>query len=168
MKANPPMAEGPFIYRFEIVGQPPRKSNNRVIRWVYRSKSDPKRKTHGPMRPIVAKSDEAIAWVNEAIEQVPEDFKLMLGSLEEPLGITFFITYRNERPDLSAELICDMLQDAGMLKDDRYLREKHLYWYKNKERQGVKILLFSSLDDPILIQVRDLFLDCLEDRNGSM
>ena len=168
MQANPPMAEGPFIYRFEIVGQPPRKSNNRVIRWVARRKNDPKRHTKGPMRPIVAKSDEAIAWVNESIKRVPPDFKLQLGSLKEPLAIVFFVTYRDERPDLSAELICDMLQEAGVLADDRYLREKHLYWFKNPDRQGVKILLFSSLDDPILVKVRDLFLDCLEDRNGSM
>ena len=156
-----------LIYRFEIVGQPPRKSNNRVIRWVYRSKNDPNRHK-GSKRPINAKSDKAIAWVKGAIEQIPEDFKLDLGNLEEPLGIVFFITYRDERPDLSAELICDMLQKAGVLKDDRYLREKHLYWYKNKERQGVKVLLFTSFDDPILNQVRDLFLDCLEDRNGVM
>jgi len=156
------------IYRFEIVGQPPRKSNQRQIKWVYRKKGDPRRATKGARRPIVAKSDAAIAWVNEAIKQVPEEFKLQLGSLEESLGIAFFITYRDERPDLSAELICDMLQEAGVIADDRYLREKHLYWYKSKERQGVRVLLFSSLDDPLLVQVRDLFLDCLEDRKGSM
>lgn len=161
------MAEKPLIYRFEIVGQPPRKSNNRVIRWIYRNKNDPKRKTHGLKRPINAKSDEAIAWVVDAIRQVPDEFKLALGSLKESLAIAFFITYRDERPDLSAELICDMLQKAKVLQDDRYLREKHLYWYKNKERQGVKVLLFSSLDDPLLVQVRRLFLDCLNGK-GSM
>lgn len=157
-----------LIYRFEIVGQPARKSNQRQIKWIYRKKSDPKRHTKGAKRPIVIKSDKAIAWMKEAIAQVPAEFKLGLGSLKVPLGITFFITYRNERPDLSAELICDMLEEAGVISNDRYLREKHLYWFKNRERQGVKILIFSSLDDPILNQARDLFLDCLPGKKGVM
>lgn len=155
------------VYYLEIAGQPPRKSNNRVIRWVWRRANDPKRRTHSPKRPIVAKSDQAIAWVSDAIEQIPDEYKAELGDLEHPLGIVFFITYRDERPDLSAELICDMLQEAGVLKDDRYLREKHLYWYKNKDRQGVKILLFSSLESETLESIKDMFLAFLPDQNGS-
>ena len=162
------MNNGPPIYFFEIIGQPFRKSNQRQIKWVYRRKNDPKRYTHGAKRPIVTKSEGAIAWVKEAISQVPNEIKLKLGTLKDPLGVVFFITYRSEKSDLSSELICDMMQAAGIVKDDRYLREKHEYFFKNPLMQGVKVLLFSTIDDPILVEIRQQFINLLPDKKGAM
>jgi len=109
-------------------GQPPRKSNNRrVVR------------TGGKTR--VIKSQKALAWVKQAITLTPVYAKLELGSLDRPLTVTMHIYYETRRPDLSGELVLDMMQKAGIIKDDRYVYELHLFKHFSKERPGVRVTI---------------------------
>jgi len=109
-----------------INGQPPRKSNNRRI--VYQGN-----------RPRVIKSQKALDWTKSALLQVPDHAKLNLGSLDDPLCINMDIWYETRRPDLSGELVLDMLQKAGVIADDRYVYALHLYKHFDRAAPGVGI-----------------------------
>jgi len=109
-----------------IDGQPPRKSNSRRIA-----------KQGGKTR--VIKSRAALDWTEAAILQVPADARRQVGSAERPLAVTMNIFYTSHRPDLSGELVLDMLQRAGVIKDDRYVYHLHLFKHFSKNEPGVLI-----------------------------
>jgi Holliday junction resolvase RusA-like endonuclease len=112
-----------------IEGQPPRKSNSRRIVVNRQTK-----------KPMLIKSREALNWVKAAIDQVaPELRELRMGSADKPLAIVFIVYYKTRRPDLSVELIMDMLQEAGVISDDRYVYETHAYKNFDPENPGVEI-----------------------------
>ena len=116
---------------FWIDGQPPRKSNSRRI--------GTRKRNDGSTHPIVFKSQAALNWVEAALLQVPDGAKLELGSLDRPLIITMHVYYKTRRPDLSGELVLDTLQKAGVIKDDRYVYEWHLYKHIDRDRPGVLV-----------------------------
>ena len=91
-----------------INGQPPRKSNNRRIILINK-------------KPRLIKSAAAIQWVKDAILQIPQSSRKKLGRPGHPVSISCMITYRNRLPDLSVELLLDVLQKAGVISDDRYV-----------------------------------------------
>jgi Holliday junction resolvase RusA-like endonuclease len=115
---------------FWIAGQPPRKSNSRQI--VRRGRNGP---------PMIIKSQEARNWTQAALLQVPTNAKKNLGSAKQPLAVSMDIYYTSHRPDLSGELVLDMLQKAGVIKDDRYVYAWHLYKHFDKKRPGVSIAI---------------------------
>jgi Holliday junction resolvase RusA-like endonuclease len=77
--------------------------------------------------PFSCKSDAALQWVDDALRQIPGSARLGLGSKEQPLCISFWVRYASRRPDLSVELIMDVLQKAGVISDDRWVYETHAY-----------------------------------------
>lgn len=111
-----------------IEGQPPRKSNSRQIVTNWRTG-----------KPISIKSRAARQWVQDAIRQIPAEAKQGLGNADKPLAITFVVWYKTRRPDLSIELVLDMLGEAGVISDDRHNYERHVYKMFDKERPGVWI-----------------------------
>jgi len=111
-----------------IDGQPPRKSNNRRI--VRRGRNGP---------PMSIKSQGALDWIRAANMQIPVDARQCLGSLERPLRIRMDIYYKSRRPDLSGELVLDLLQTVGVISDDRYVYAWELYKHFDKERPGIAI-----------------------------
>jgi len=113
-----------------IQGQPPRKSNSRRI---------VKNKRTG--KPMVIKSKEALAWLKAAAWQIPEEAKCNVGRPDQPLRITFFVRYETRMPDLSTELVLDMLQKNGVIKDDRYVFEKVEQKIIDGRDPGVDILI---------------------------
>ena len=115
---------------FFIHGQPPRKSNSRKIVTNRRTG-----------KPMLIKSKEALAWVNSALKQIPHHAQQGIGSAEHPIRATFHVYYETRRPDLSVELVLDVLQKAGVISDDRHVYECHAYKWFDKYRPGVQVEL---------------------------
>lgn len=118
------------MIRLNIAGQPPRKSNSRRI--VTNKRTG---------KPMLVKSAEALRWMKEASLQVPVHFRLGLGSVDRPLSVTCWVRYRTRRPDLSIELVLDMLQKAGVISDDRHVYEFHAFKEFDKDNPGVEVLI---------------------------
>ena len=114
----------------QLSGQPPRKSNSRRI---VRNK-----RTGAPM---LIKSKDALAWMRDADKQIPPEARQGLGSADRPLSITFWVRYASRRPDLSVELILDLLQKAGVISDDRHVYEYHAFKEFDSDAPGVEVLV---------------------------
>lgn len=114
------------MIRLTIMGQPSSKANSRRI------------VTFGG-RPASIKSREAIAYERDAMRQIPPAARQRL---DGPVRMTIRIWYASERPDLDESLILDILQDrwerdrhsggrvlvrAGVYRNDRQVRERHVY-----------------------------------------
>lgn len=119
-----------MVIEFWIGGQPPRKSNSRVIVTNRRTG-----------KPMVIKSKEARDWVAAALLEIPQEARLGLGSLDEPLAVTYRVFYKTRLPDLSIELIKDALEKAGVISNDRYIYEDHAYKHFSKDEPGVLVYI---------------------------
>jgi hypothetical protein len=120
---------------FTILGEPASKANSREIALV-----GPKDKK----RVLVRKGDKALSYERDALRQLPPTARLRL---EGPVAVTLRIFYASERPDLDESIVLDVLQDrwgkrdgpalgergtrvllqAGVYRNDRQVREKHVY-----------------------------------------
>lgn len=121
------------LVRFVIHGEPASKANQRQL--VMRGK-----------KPMLIKSEKALAYEAAAIRQVPPKCRLRL---EGPVRFTARIFYASERPDLDESVLLDCLQDmwttvrvpaaggginevrqlvqAGVYRNDRQVRERHVF-----------------------------------------
>lgn len=114
------------MIRLTILGQPCSKANSRQIVTI-------------GGRPSVIKSADARAYERDALRQIPPAARRRLDGL---LRMTIRIWYASERPDLDESLILDVLQDrwkrdkvtgervlvqAGVYRNDRQVRERHVY-----------------------------------------
>lgn len=114
------------MIRLTILGQPCSKANSRQIVTI-------------KGRPTPIKSKEALAYERDALRQIPPAARRRL---DGPLRMTIRIWYATERPDLDESLILDVLQDrwqrdkrtgervlvqAGVYRNDRQVRERHVY-----------------------------------------
>ncbi len=129
-----------LLAEFVIVGQPPRKSNQRRIVRRGRGKN---------ARPMLIKSAEALQYEKDFIKQVTGQYKQQWGSLEEDLRVDINVWYTNRRPDLSIELIKDCLTKAKVIKDDRYIREERTNGYVDKENPRISIRLYRIVGERI-------------------
>jgi Holliday junction resolvase RusA-like endonuclease len=123
-----------LIVEFEVEGKLPRKSNQRQLVRAGRGKN---------ARPMIIKSKEAREYIKKFRDSVPEEFHdIELGDLDTDLRLDVIVWYRDRRPDLSIELLKDAIEDAGVIKNDRYIREEHIYGFVDKENPRVKIRLY--------------------------
>ena len=114
------------MIRLVILGQACSKANSRQIVTI-------------KGRPTPIKSKEALAYERDALRQIPPAARQRL---EGPVRMTIRIWYASERPDLDESLILDVLQDryatdkrsgarvlvqAGVYRNDRQVRERHVY-----------------------------------------
>lgn len=124
---------GPVLWTAVILGQPYSKANSRKLVAV--------RQAGQPMRPMFIKSEEARAYEQHALAQ--------LAKLRPPrpiagdLSFVCMVWYESRRPDLDTSLIEDVLQKAGIIENDRQLREKHLYWRLDPRQPRALIELHS-------------------------
>lgn len=88
------------------------------------------------MRPI--KSDKALSFVTAAGYQVPTlpDDQMLQGILTAHI----WIYYPSERNDLDESLVLDVLQ-GKVYKNDRQVRERHVYHAIDKQNPRVDIIL---------------------------
>lgn len=113
------------MIRLTIHGQPVSKSNRSQIIKLGERYS-------------LGKSTEAKAYIRDTLRQIPPAARQQL---EGPLRITLRMFYASERPDLDESQLLDCLQDqwkrdptagrvllqAGVYRNDRQIREKHVY-----------------------------------------
>ena len=103
-----------------ILGNLPRKSNSRQLF---------KNRRTGKL--FSAKSSKALKYEDYFIMQAVS-IKRGLFVDKEPLKLTCHIYYQSKLSDLSDELFCDLLQKSGIIPNDRYIVEKHLYHHIDK------------------------------------
>ena len=100
-----------------VLGEPASKANSRQLKWNFKAK-----------RNFLVKSDKAIAYRVSALEQIKPPATPILGDV----SLTAKIFYASRRPDLDESLIMDILQEAGVIKNDRQIKIKHIYWGLDK------------------------------------
>lgn len=89
-----------------------------------------------------AKSGEAEKYARDFYWQVPVDYRdLQLGSLKSPLRLIVTVYYRTRRSDLDVGLLLDCLQLAGVIRNDRFVIEQHLYAAVDRNNPRVELTL---------------------------
>jgi Holliday junction resolvase RusA-like endonuclease len=107
---------------FKIFGEPASKSNSRKI------------VRYGGISRLI-KSSKALSY-SAAFKQ-----QAVAGDLlEGDLCVTIHIWYASRRPDLDESLILDLLQDVAY-KNDRQVKEKHIYHHLDKENPRCEIVV---------------------------
>ena len=107
--------------KFVIQGQPYSKANSRkAVRFGNRT--------------AFIKSDKARAYLKEFEEQC-----IVLDPLiEGDVSVFMFIYYASRRPDLDESLILDAME-GFIYKNDRQVKEKHIYWGLDKDNPRAEI-----------------------------
>ncbi len=127
---------GEMLYHGVIAGEPSSKANSRRV--VVHQKTG---------RHMFIKSKPAMAYVKSFKEQITrkrasaKNYK-EVGVLECKLVMVCEVYYKTERKDLDVSLICDCLETNGVIKNDRLIREMHLYHYLDKEFPRSEIWLY--------------------------
>ena len=101
---------------FVIFGEPASKANSRKLVTI-------------KGRPAFIKSQKARDYVEAFKKQCPSLGDQML---EGELYVCMMIYYASRRPDLDESVILDCMQDL-IYKNDRQVREKHIYWGLDKD-----------------------------------
>jgi len=110
--------------RLTILGEPASKANSRKL-------------VKFGKRPAIIKSEKARSYESTALLQIPPALRVRLPGR---VRVTMHIFYSSERPDLDESVVLDCLQDrwhgkgehrtlvqAGVYRNDRQVREKHVY-----------------------------------------
>jgi len=119
-----------FLTSLVIYGQLPRKSNQRRIVRINNY-------------PRIIKSQAALEYEEAAFLQITGDKKGSYGSLENPLLLVANIYYRSRRSDLSVELLKDVLERTGVVKNDRYIVEEITGAYVDQDNPRSELWLFA-------------------------
>ena len=108
--------------------------------WIVAGELASKANSRRYIRPgLIIKSPKALAYCDIFAFQVrpkPEDC-----ILEGEVILTASIFYSSQRPDLDESLLMDCIQKSGLLKNDRQIREKHIYHGIDRERPRVEFEL---------------------------
>lgn len=110
--------------KLKIAGAPPSMKNSRRLVTI-----------RGQARFI--RSSKALDWEQGALLQIPKS-KVGLLPAKTPLRLTATIFYPSLRQDLDDGLLCDVLQRAGVVDNDRYLFEKVLRREVDKKNPRVE------------------------------
>lgn len=113
-------------------GAPVSMKNSRVlgVKWV-----------DGRPRAFSRRSADCQKWMQDVDRQTPGNLRLRLGSPSRPVRLTATVWYKDRRPDLDIEALCDALEDAGVLSNDRHVYEKHSYKRFSRSTPGVEVLI---------------------------
>ena len=117
-----------------ILGEPGRKSNQRRI--VRNNKTG---------KAMLIKSQKALDYSASFLAQVPEETKRGIGGPKEPLALWAVIHYASNRPDVSTELIQDLLEKAGVISNDRHLKQLIIFGSIDRENPRVELRLYRIL-----------------------
>lgn len=126
------------MIKLVILGQPVSKANSReIVKFGNRS--------------ALIKSSDALAYEEDALRQIPPAARQRL---EGRVRMTIRIWYASERPDLDESLVLDVLQDrwtrdkrtgqrvlvqAGVYRNDRQVRERHVYHAIDRDNPRAEI-----------------------------
>ena len=92
--------------------------------------------------PFFARAGAAIAFMDAFCAQVPSNYRnLKLGSLTQPLRLIATVYYQSRRSDLDVSAVMDGLQQAGVIANDRFIIEQHLFAEVDAKNPRVEIHL---------------------------
>lgn len=115
------------ILEFTIFGEPCSKANSRRLVWHGASKT-----------PRFIKSKKALQYQKDFQMQCPVPPSPLEGS---ELKVTMKVFYRTQRPDLDESLILDLLEKCGVYRNDRLVREKHIYHFIDRKNPRTEICI---------------------------
>ncbi len=69
-------------------------------------------------------NSDARQFRKDFLVQVPRNARMSLGSLKRHVRTKITVYYPDMRSDLDAALVYDLLQESGVVQNDRYIREK--------------------------------------------
>ena len=98
---------------FVVLGQPVSMKNRRQMF---------KNRRTGKLYP--GKSDEAMSYSASFLAQVPLWARLGIGSMNRLIRSEIVAYYASWRSDLDLEFVYDLLQKAGVVSNDRWIRQK--------------------------------------------
>lgn len=125
-----------LITTLEIIGHPPRKSNSRRI---IKTKAG---------HPLLIRSQGALDYETSFLLQAKLQYRGdPVGALKEHIRLDAVVYYRSRQADLSVELVMDCLEKAGIVANDRYITEQHLYGFVDSENPRICIMLYKILGD---------------------
>lgn len=113
----------PFLVTATIEGSLPSLKNQRRI--------VTNRRTGKPMS---IKSADAMTYAQAFDLQLPRKARI---AYEGPVSLRCRVWYPSRRNDLDIEYLCDLLQQTGVLKNDRQIFHKEAWKAKDKERPRV-------------------------------
>jgi Holliday junction resolvase RusA-like endonuclease len=116
-----------------IFGEPASKANSRML-------------VHFGGKPAFIKSPKALAYESSALRQLKSQLKNHI-AYDEPVVVRMYIYYRTQRPDLDESLVLDILQKAEAYKNDRLVREKHIYHGIDKLNPRTEIEIWSNANE---------------------
>lgn len=144
--------------RFTIHGQPCSKSNSSQLVTIGK-------------RTSIGKSKEAKAYIRGALPQIPAAARQRL---EGPVAVTLRMFYTWEGPDLDESQVLDVLQDqwskakevngaklpkrllqAGVYRNDRQVREKHVFHAIDKRNPRCEIVVVPLVAQQAEIRLAD-------------
>ena len=89
-----------------------------------------------------ARSKSATTFMDAFVLQVPLKYRnLKLGSLTAPLRLLATVFYQSRRSDLDISAVMDGLQAAGVIANDRFIIEQHLFAEVDKDNPRVEITI---------------------------
>ena len=119
-----------IVWSQTIIGQPYSKANHRGYKKA--------QSRFGREYLQNVKSTQALGYQNDFLAQI-------CPKLQSPIDydIILFcdIFYKSRRPDLDESLIMDCLQKAGIIQNDRLIKEKHIYWNLDPKNPRAQISL---------------------------
>jgi Holliday junction resolvase RusA-like endonuclease len=80
-------------------------------------------------KPRLIKSSKALDYCKKFGQQCP----ILETLIEEDVRVDIHIHYATRRPDLDESIILDELQNR-VYKNDRQVKEKHVYWHLDRDR----------------------------------
>lgn len=131
------------------------------------SKANQRRFVNFGDRLVSVKSKKALAFERDALRQIPSYARQRLMG---PVCVTLRLHYASERPDLDESLVLDVLQDryhgtgegrclvqAGVYRNDRQVREKHVYHAIDRlnPRCEIEVVPMQAQQDELELEVDD-------------
>jgi Holliday junction resolvase RusA-like endonuclease len=137
-----------------ILGEPASKANSREL--VTFGSGDAK-------RPAIIKSKKARNYESDAQRQIPACARVMFTG---PVRVTLKIYYASERPDLDESVVLDVLQaryakgshelvHAGVYRNDRQVREKHVFHAIDRANPRTEIIVESLAPQQPALELPD-------------
>jgi hypothetical protein len=127
---HPPSECYTSLFGFTILGNLPRKSNQRRIVRVRN-------------KPLIIKSKQALEYTDSFMKQVPGELKQQLGNEQKPLALWAHAHYQSNRSDLSVELLKDLLEKAGVISNDRWIKAEFLFASIDRDNPRVELELYA-------------------------
>lgn len=105
------------------------------------SKSNTRRLVTYGGRPHFIKSERAITCEQQFLPQLHKIIGKKL-PLEGDVVLEATIFYDSNRPDLDESLFMDLLEKAGAYKNDRQIKEKHIFRGLDRKNPRVEFLVY--------------------------